>query len=820
VVGPLSDDIAYVDLWHDHVGSLPAVGSEATVDSYVGRRSVFPYDFLGGTTSAAVMWDTRSDPTGNSRAGFDPAGENTISVRVTYVDDTTSTGSVTFDTNNAAAPDPFDVTYGSAAVVGINPSTNVTVPSTSDRAVVAIITYKATFNVTGATLGGNAMTVIDSAYDSASGWGIIAFRIGEAQMPAAGTRALALAHSGSEGANTVTHFHYWVIEGAPSPTFAATSPVFNNGTANVSLALSVPAAAAVFTAAGHETAAGTLTDNWDGTSETALVTDAVFKHTSRAEWKQDAGVAGTKSVTWTPSAAKSQGVMVAVSADVVSSPPPTPITPGTPTLSTPTKPADNQLRTTWTATSNAVAYEGRIGTTNPPTTTPIALGNVTDWTRSGLTPATLYYMQVRAVSSTNTRSDWSAVVSGTTNASEDVVAPISPTRLVFGKFSNLNDITCTFGPSHRTDGVLVPNWWAVQNLGPLWGNVWNAAKVGSQAYNLAQNVWSQNATARPAAMTAIGQRVFLQIRLAKDGHPKNGAQPSNAELAALDMARSGSWGTDHRRGEWTTFAQDLSGWPGQVFVGLSHESNGSWYSNYSGINPNLVGSTALASVPNSQFGSAMGAALRQVAVDGNLATVHRLAYEAAAEVLWQANPKLILCYTLTANADSAPPGDQPIAGLSSAWQPAAHPAPEFVDVHGFTLYCRGAGRPLYKGTGSVDSLDSWTYNSQGLNSNWVNLATSRNRPAALWEVGCNWDVFDWPPTFTQGPSDDQSSIFWRKNAVDFPQIDLTAITYWHAGGDRTAGSTYQLPEANYGYQKSSGTNPKFPKTLTTLRNIY
>jgi hypothetical protein len=822
VIGPLSTNIAYVDIWHDHSGGLPAVGSEATVDSYVGRRSVFPYDFLGGTTSAAVMWDTRFDPTGNSRAGYNPAGSNTITVRYTYVDDTTSTGTVTFNTGNpTASPDPYVATYGSSAVVGINPSVNVTVPSASNRTVIAVALYQAVFDVTGATLGGNAMTVIDSTWNASSTNGIIALRINEAQMPAAGTRSLALQHSGSEGANTLTHIHYWVFSGAPTPSITATAPVIRGAAGLMDVALSVPASTTVLTVAGHVATTASLTNDWDGTAETQLVTDAVYDLNSQAEWKQNAGAAGTKAVRWSASGNWGRAIMIAFASDVISEPPPEPITPGTPTITTPTNPGDNQLRTTWTATSNAVAYEGRIGTTNPPTTTPISLGNVTNWTRSGLAPSTQYWIQVRAVSSTNTRSNWSNVVTGTTNASDTVVAPISPTRLIYGKYADLRHITATYGPSHRTDGVLVPNWWAHQNFGPLWSNVWSAARVGSQAYNIAQNVWTQNAANRPAAMTAIGQRCMITTRLAKDGHPKNGSQPSNAELAALDMARSGSRGDDHRRAEWTKFAQDLAGWPGQVFVGLSHESNGSWYSNYSGVNPNLVGSTALASVPNSQFGSAMGAALREVAVDGNLATVHRLAYEAAAEVLWAANPNLILCYTLTANADSAPPGDQPIAGLSSAWQPAAHPAPEFVDVHSFTLYCRGAGRPLRKsGTNNPDLLDSWNFQNQGLNSNWVTLAASRNRPAALWEVGANWDVFDWPPTYTNGPSDDQSSIWWKKNQADFPQIDMAFITYWHAGGDRTVGSTYQLPEANYGYQKTSGTTRMFPKTTTTLRGIY
>jgi hypothetical protein len=290
-------------------------------------------------------------------------------------------------------------------------------------------------------------------------------------------------------------------------------------------------------------------------------------------------------------------------------------------------------------------------------------------------------------------------------------------------------------------------------------------------------------------------------------------------LALLDMARSGSIGNDSRNSLWRQFATNLAGWPGQVVIGLSHESNGPWYSNFSGVNTNLIGSSVLASVPNSQFGATMGAAVRQVAVDGNCATVHRLAFEHAAAEIWSVNPNVIICYTLTGNASSAPPGQEPGA-FSTDWQNLAHPAPEYFDVFGITLYCRGAGRPVYKGSGSVDSTSSYTFTNGFVGSLAETKALEWNRPIGFWELGANWDVFDWPPTYTNGPSDNQSSIFWKKAAEDFPLMDLGFITYWHAGGDRATGSTYQLPEANYGYQKSSGSNPRFPKTLATLRNIY
>jgi hypothetical protein len=822
VVGPLDAKIKHVDLWHAHSGSLPAVGSEATVDSYIGRRTSYPYDFLGADTNGnAFLWDTAIDPTGNNRT---LGTEQTIRARATYIDDSTAEFTVTFNVTPPPTADPFDVTYGSSAIVGTNPSVDLTIPGTSDRAVIAVAVYQATFDVTGATLGGNAMTVLQSAYDAGSDAGIIVLRANEAQMPAAGTRALALTHSGSEGANTLTHIHYWIIEGAPSAEFGATTPVVRGGAGALDVALAVPGSAAVFTVAGHRAITAALTNNWDGTAETQLVTDAVFDMNSQAEWKSDAGAAGTVSVQWTATGTWGQAVMVYLSADTVSGPPPTPITPGTPTLTATTTPADNTLRTTWTATANAVSYEGRIGTTNPPTTVPIALGNVTEWSRNGLLPSTQYHMQVRAVSSDGTRSAWSNVVSGTTNASTVVVQPISQDRLIHGNFTDLNAITGSFG-SHRTDGVLVPNWWHNANLHSTagveqaWNVVWNQSKVGSNTYNNAMNAWAQNAAARPAGLTAVGQRTFLQVRLSKDGHPRSGTQPSGAVLAALDMARSGSKGTDNRNAQWKQMGADLALWPGRVIVGLSHESNGPWYSNYSGVNPNLIGSTTLANVPNSQFGTEMGAALRQVAVDGNLATVHRLAFEHAAEQIWSGGPNVIISYTLTGNASSVPPG-QTIGDFSTSWQPSAHPRPEFFDVFSQTLYCRGTGRPIYKGTGSVDATSSYTYNNLGVNSQAHLLAQQWNRPLGYWELGANWDVFDWAPTYTDGPSDNQSSIWWKMIAETFPQLDMAFLIYWHAGGDRATGSTYQLPEANYGYQKSSGTNPRFPKTLTQLRAIY
>jgi len=804
--------------WTNHTVALrPSTTTTPTeADAYIGRRTVYPFDFLGGTPSAATMWDTRLDPTGTSRPGYDPAGANRIDVRFTYIDGSTSTDSVTFNTGNSAA-DPFTVSYGSSAVVGSLPSVDVTVPAATDRAVVAIIFYRVGLGaMTGATLGGNPMTVLEATYNAAAATGVIALAMPESSMPAAGVRALVPTYSAAIGGISVHQVHYWVVEGASGAQFVASSPVFNNASGDVSLALTLPASAALFAAAGHQTATGTITDNWDGTSEPELVTDADYKMTSRAEWKSDAGAAGDRTVTFVPSGTKSQGVMVALSADVAA---PSPITPGTPSLTTPTAPGDNQLRTTWSATSNAVGYEGRIGTSNPPSTTPIALGNVTSWTRSGLAPSTTYWMQVRAVSSTGTYSAWSTAVSGTTNASSTVVAPISPTRLLYGTGFSIEDLSHTFGPNYRSDGVLVPNWHGHYNLGAGFDAIEFSTRKGSNPYNWAQNAWGQNASARPPGVDQFGQQCFLTFRISWAGRHSGGTQ-SEAEQAVLDMAKSGSTGTDNRNELWRKIGTNLKEWPGRVFIGLSHESNGPWYSNFSGVNPILKGSSVLANVPNSQFGAAMGAAVRSVAAEGNIGPVHKIAAEHSATELWSTNPNLIICYTLTGNASSAPAGTAPSA-MTAVWNELAHPRPEFFDVFGITLYGRGTGRPIYKGSGDVNLTSSWTFPSVGLGSTHYAKSLEWNRPIGYWELGAQWNVFDKDPEYKDGPTDDQGSIWWKKNAEDIPQMSMAFVTYWHSAVDnRPTGATFQLPQACYGFEKFSGTNPRFPKTLNTVREIY
>jgi hypothetical protein len=792
-----------------------AAGPPATTvdDAYIGRRSVYPYDLLGGTATTAVMWDPNIDPTGNNRDGYDPAGEHRLDVRITYVDGTTSTGSVTFD----GPPVPstaYDVTYGSTNYgAGDAPTASVTVPAGDDPAFAAVVVYQADKEYTALTLGGVTMSTVASFWKATEGHGFIAATLDGASMPAAGSRALEPVYQAPIFSISVTHFHWWMLEGAPGVGFTATAPVYNNGTGTISQALTVPANTTVMSVAAHDTAGGTLTNTWDGTAETALVTDSSYDLTSQAEWKLSTG--GDVSVTWSPSGNKGRGVMIAATADVAA---PSPITPGTPSLTTPTAPGDNQLRTTWSATSNAVAYEGRIGTSNPPTTSPISLGNVTTWTRSGLAPSTLYYMQVRAISSTGTYSAWSTAVSGTTNTSSTVVAPISQSRLIHGQFSDINAITHSFN-THRTDGVLVPNWHGHYNFGPTFNNVRSACTPGSTEYGWAQSAWTQNASARPALMTEIGQRTFITTKLAFEGNHQHGTQPGNSVLAAMDLARSGSTGTDNRNDGWRDIGAKLAQWPGKVIISLSHESNGFWYANYSGVNTKLVGSSTLASVPDSQFGAAMGAAIRQVAVDGNMATVHRLAAENAATMIWEGGPGVIICYVLAESQASAPPSSTP-GNMTSVWQSAAHPRPQFFDCFVVTTYCRGNGRPIYKGSGDVNLTSSWTFPDGGLNSPGYQLAQQWNRPYGWWELGANWDVFDWEPTYTQGPTDDQSHIFWKYASEFLPQMNLAFITYWHAGSDNAAGSTYRLGEANYGKGKTTGTNPKFPKTLNLLRNLF
>jgi hypothetical protein len=817
VIGPFDATIKSIDIWHDHSGALPAVGSEATVDSYIGRRTTYPYDFLGGTTTA-TMWDTNFDPTGNSRAGYDPNGSNVIDIRFTYTDDTTSTGQVTFNTGNAGTS-TFAMTYGDDSTVGSSSTTDVTIPSADDRAVLAVFFYRADKVMTGATLGGTAMTVVDSRYDAASDNGTMVLSMVEAAMPAAGTRALVPSYDGTIFPISISHVHYWVAEGVTDAGFTASALAWNNGIANVDLALVVPDNAPVMMAVSHQTAAGTLTNNWDGTAETALVTNDSYDMTSQAEWKSDAGAASTVSVTWVPSAAKSMGVMVYLEADVISDPGPTPITPGTPTATTPTNPDDNQLATTWAATTDATYYEGQIGTTNPPTTSVINLGDVTAWTRSGLSPSTLYYMRVRAVSSTATRSAWSAVVSGTTNASTVVVPPVDTGRFVYGQFADLNTLSHTFGRDMRTDGINVPNWHFHANLGPTWGNVVYATRKDADVYPKAFAAWNQNTANRPSAITDMGPKTFITTKLSFEGNHYGNV--SNAELAVLDLARSGSTGTDNRRSGWNEIGANLAAWGlGTQFISLSHESNGYWYANFSGVDTNLIGSPALANVTNSQFGTEMATAVRGVAVDGNIAPVHKIAAQNAATELWKTNPALVICYTLADGAASTPPSAPPGGNLASTWQDAAHPDPEYFDVFAQTVYCRGGGRPIYKGSGDVDATSSYTYRFDGVNSPFAQKLIEWNRPGGFWEFGANWDIYDLPPTYSDGPTDNQSNVFWKYATEWMPQLDLAFITYWNAGDDNAPGSTYQLPYANYGVGNWTGSNPKFPKTTTTLAGIY
>lgn len=825
-MGPISDFFQYVDLWHNHTGALPAVGSEGEADSYMGRRYGFPYTLM----SDGSAWDTNFDPTGNNRAGYDSSASNTIDMRYTYVDDTYDEFDATFTTTNPSSLDAYDVTYGQAKNTGATPSFNLTIPSSTGRAVLAILHYQSNKELTSATLGGQAMTVVQSRSQGTTS-GVIVLRLDEANMPAAGTQALVPSFEPTAGASTVVHLHYWIFEGADTPDYSSVTPTFNTGVADVALVLAVADNSTVIMSVGHHDDPGTLTDDWDGTSEAELQSSGTYDLSSRSEWKADVGTPGTVSADWTPSGSKSFGVIVAVSSDGTA-PPPTVVIPGVPVLATPSTAVDNQLTTTWDATADAVSYEGKWGLANPPATSTVTLGNVLTWTVAGLAASVPIYMQVRAVSSTGGRSAWSTVATATPTGDIIVVPPIPTTRFVHGQFADIRDITHHYGAAiQNAGGIQVPRSQRHQNF-TNFDSMRNQTKPGSDYALNARSTWENPPTPRTAAQSAMGPRAYLTAQLSSQGHPKGtatGPQPQAAVNALLDMAKTGSTGYNNRDADLTLYATQLGQWtltdgtPFQIFLDFSHESNGPTYPNYSGINSRLVGQAALTGASNAEWGAAMGAALRRAGTDGNGADVHRLAAEHAAQVYWAANPDLILVYTLTANAASQDDGGD----LSTAWQDIAHPAPEYFDVFSNTGYCRSAGRPTYKGSGSVDDTANWTFQNYGLDSAAYQKAQEWSRPLGYWEFSAGgYDMFDQTPTYSSGASDNQSHIHLKKTIIeDFPQMDLAFLCWWTPKWDAPGtpnGSTFDIREASYGKDKVDGPvgTARFPKTLAIVKSIF
>lgn len=89
-------------------------------------------------------------------------------------------------------------------------------------------------------------------------------------------------------------------------------------------------------------------------------------------------------------------------------------------------PSTTSVQLTYAAVSGATGYEYRIGTTNPPASTPVAAAG-TSATASGLAPSTTYRVQVRALNAGGP-GPWSAAESTTTLADVDI-APAVPTGL-------------------------------------------------------------------------------------------------------------------------------------------------------------------------------------------------------------------------------------------------------------------------------------------------------------------------------------------------------------------------------------------------------
>lgn len=854
--GPVANtDIASFRIFCNHTGGLPAKGSEG--DSFVRTASSPPYDLLGVADGDAIPWDTNVDPTGNNRSDYDPNGETTFTIEATWIDGQATTNTFTFDTSNAPIGSDPEVAFTASQYGSGNATHTLTVPNGVDRLVVVQAVYGGPFELTSMTIGGNAMTQIAGASQAAltnQELGVFTAYATDASL-STGSMTLVPTYTSTPPVRGRITYNVWTVTNVASPVLAGDVDYINAlDTANPTLTTTLTAVPANSMLFG--TGAQKITNETDITSTLGTLSATVENGTTfetRAFTIEDSGTLGDKTSDW---GMNGRSLAALVSLEYAASgggEAVTPIIPAVPTISSVTTlGGENTLTVTWGAATDAVSYELRHGTANPPATTPFAA--TSPRLISGLASGVLRYVQVRSVSSTGDRSAWSTAVSGTPTG---VVTP-PPT------FSGKYLVATTHQEASMSQGR------SVKKFSDLWvQSTWrrfNVAANETAVGNMANDIFLDDAINRynsrqfndGSFVTAAGPRAIWTSRLAmiddevgrKVNHSKG--LPADAAASVADMGKSGSTGSVNRDAIWRKLGNNLNRqyrgynvWE-IVFLSLAHESNGPWSSTYMGRNPNIIGQPVLTGAKNSDYGAEMAAALRRAGATGECDDVHRLALEHVIDILWSINPNIIVGMSPAYDASSSLEGDT-APTLGATWVERAFPDRP-IDFLTPTIYARGSNKVKYDGSGSVDSYLNYTYEND-VHSTWM----ASTREYANTKYGCPFGLLEFGGTFavsgqgyTPGQGETQTDNAMRaffEGMLEHTLIDnypqgLAFINHWfslnwQAADNAGAKQSWDILEGLWGYFPSgvvptstgkptwstqSGNN--YPKTLNYMREQY
>lgn len=716
--GPAGNtDLVSFRIFVNHEGDIPAVGAEG--DSYVRTDSTPPYDMLGASGGQAIMWDTTTDPTGNARDDYNPNGETTITVEARWIDGQLTTETFTFDTSNAEPGAEPTLTHTQNAYNNATSSTTVTIPQAADRVVVVQAFYNVTVDqtITALTLNGVPMSTVAEANKTPAvnqGLGVRVGYLTEADL-ATGTFTLAPTYSAAPTSWSAIVYHVWVLTNVATPSFVGHFDYDNVSEVTQSTqtpTVSSPANAFLLTSSVQNGTTDATVDIGTATTPVAS-TNSVIE--SRASWVTDSGSAGSETATWGTTGRAISVLMAMGYSASEGGEGTTPVLPGVPTIASNVA-GDNQLTVTWGAATDAVSYEIRWGQVSNPNVPAGSVFPVSGLSRviTGLAASVGYGVQVRSVSVTGHRSDWSAVSYQTPTGS------VTPPPTFGGKF----DVSFDFRDVMMGEGYGTPNFqdfWTQRGFRRVnsSANEWDMANiVRDETVNAAIGNWNARGPQARAFRNECGPRLIVTNHMAIAGGQRQNLPGTRAQKAfpIMEMGKSGSTGSINRDATWRalganlnkTYSQGFKGYD-VVFLSLAHESFGSWAFTYAGRNTELIGDPSLLGATNAQYGSAMAAALRKAGETGDCADVHRLAIEHQYDVLMQeTGGKAIVGMTPNDGGGSDITGVDNPTNLSSLWVRNAFPDRP-IDFLAPTTYLRGNNKNVYNGSGDINDPANWTF---------------------------------------------------------------------------------------------------------------
>lgn len=841
--GPVTNpDIESKRLFLNHSGSLPAKGAEGS--TYIGERTTPPYDLLGTVLGQPVPWNTNVDPTGNNNEEFDKNDVNFVRDETTWIDGQVTEETHTFTLSNA--PIGADDTYQhlKQAYVGATSSHTVTIPDGVDRLVLVVASYNCT-PYTGASMimqslsiGGNAMTKITAASRDPSideGLGQFVAWVGEDDLTT-GSMTITNTFSTPPGtwSSVIYDVHIWT--NTATPALGGAKDYVNASDVTLSeldpSIASVPANSYLVTVAASTRVDGPapVVDIGTMSSVTEQPTNNVME--TRSSVVEDSGASATETATWDVYGRAAACLIYMDFAASGGGGGVTPIIPGTPSVSLSVDAGNNLIDVTWAATSNAVSYELRHGSTNPIASSPIA-GVTSSHRISGLAASTLHYVQVRAKSSTGDYSAWSTIQSATPTGS------VTPPPEFSGKYLvsyDHRDVVMGegFGTWAAPDLWSQRGWSRINPGASLADDSGLYTSIESTMIPRVLNFWESRGPRANAFYNAAGPRMIYTFKLSANDVGMNYTWRTQADRIAsvLDMAKTGSKGSYNRDATLARIAQAInrnytsgSGvtYDGKniVFVSVGHESNGGWSPFYMGVVSEFIGRPEFNNPNPSVWGSEMAAAIQRIHDIGALDHVHRLACERVIDILWDpsrgGHPNIIVGMTPSAGGQSNPTGAG-VGNLTHAWIESGFPRRP-LDFVCPTLYNRNAYGVSYDGSGDIN--DPMNYNRD---EGWLETENEFiNRvygcPTGCLELGHAFGIAGELapgsiPSGTGGVTGDQQAWMFTKRILETSfgpttgnaENGLAFVQHWNFlrtwssddAGPGIPGSTYNILEAHWG----------------------